>query len=330
MATIKDIARKAGVGVATVSRALNKSGYVKPETLARVMAVASELGYVPNRQARAMVNGSTQTLGILIPDMDNALFMRIVRGINDASYPYGYSLLIMDSRGNPEREGKIFRTMQELRVDGLVLFATPGTALLLDSFEYPLPVVVIDRLLPTCAVPQVSVDHYRGARDAVELLLKECRHPPATLAGPHDVTSSWPRLQGYRDALRAGGLSQADERIEFGEYTYEGGYRGMMRLLNEGTRLLDGVFAANDLSALGALRALRDKGYQCPEDVRIVGFDDIEATRYVYPSLTTIRQPMDEIGRVAVDMLLKLASGDIIVDEEPVLLPGELIRRESC
>lgn len=329
MATIKDVARHAGVGVATVSRALNQSGYVKPETLVRVQDTAARLGYVPNRQARAMVNGSTQTLGILIPDMDNALFMRIVRGINDTAYPLGYSLLVMDSRGNPEWERHIFRTMQELRADGLILFATSGTAALLESFEHPIPSVVIDRLLPESPVPQVSVDHYGGARRAVDLLLRECRYPPALLAGPDSATSSAPRLGGYCDALFSGGLGERDQRVEIGDYTYEGGYRGMMRLLNNRRRPLDGVFAANDLSAMGALRAIRDAGYHCPDDVRLVGFDDIEATRFVYPSLTTVRQPMDAIAQVAVQMLLKLLNGEQ-VDESPILLPGELVRRESC
>ncbi|NMP22247.1 LacI family DNA-binding transcriptional regulator [Sulfobacillus harzensis] len=328
MATIKDIARRAGVGVATVSRALNRSGYVRPETLTKIEQVADELGYVPNRQARAMVNGSTQTFGILIPDMDNALFMRIVRGINDFAYPLGYSLLVMDSRGNPERERRICRTMQELRVDGLVLFATPGTANLLTTLDRTLPAVVIDRLLPSSDVPQVSVDHYKGAKDAVGLLLSVCQYPPAMISGPEQVTSSEARLQGYRDALRSAGVSPKDERIESGGYTYEGGYQAMRGLLTRG-RSLDGVFAANDLSALGALRAIRDVGLRCPDDVRVVGFDDIEATRYVYPSLTTIRQPMDEIGRVAVDMLVKRVTGEL-VEVDPVLLAGKLIRRESC
>lgn len=329
MATIKDIARRAQVGVATVSRALNKSGYVKPETLAKIEAVAVELGYVPNRQARAMVNGSTQTLGILIPDMDNDLFMRIVRRINDAVYPMGYSLLVMDSRGNPERERQIFRTMQELRVDGLILFATSGTASLLQAFEHPIPSVVIDRLLPASPVPQVSVDHYQGARQAVDLLLKECQYPPAILTGPASATSSRPRLEGYMDALSEAGHAASDMRVEGGNYTYEGGYQGMMRLLECRNRSLDGVFAANDLSAMGALRAIRDRGYRCPDDVRVVGFDDIDATRFVYPSLTTVRQPTGEIARVAVEMLQSLVHGGP-VEESPILLAGELVRRESC
>ncbi len=328
MATIKDIARRAGVGVATVSRALNRNGYVKPDTLAKIEQVAEELGYVPNRQARAMVNGATMTLGILIPDMDNALFMRIVRGINDAAYPKGYSLLVMDSRGNPEWERQILRTMQELRVDGLILFATPGTAELVRSIRHRIPIVVLDRLIPGSDVPQISVDHYQGARLAADLLIRQCKYPPAMLTGPELVTSSHPRLQGYLDSLKAVGLSTKDARTELGGFTYEGGYHGMTKLLAD-RRSLDGVFAANDLSALGALRAIRDAGYQCPDDIKIVGFDDIEATRYIYPSLTTIRQPMDAIGQAALHMLSQQMDGEPVT-ENLILLPGELIRRESC
>jgi len=330
MATIKDIARRAGVGVATVSRALNRTGYVKPTTLKKVLVAADELGYVPNRQARAMVNGATMTLGILIPDMDNSLFMRIVRGINDAAYPLGYSLLVMDSRGNPEWERQILRTMLELRADGVILFATPGTPELIPTIEGT-PLVVLDRLIPGSPIPQVSVDHYQGARQAVELLLKECHYPPAFLSGPPMVTSSTPRLQGYLDALEYAGFTSRDARIAPGNFTYEGGYHGMKTLLNSisPSSPVDGVFAANDLSALGALRAIREAGYVCPDDIRVVGFDDIEAARYVNPSLTTIRQPMDQIGQTALRMLLAQIHGQELEDQL-VLLPGQLIRRESC
>jgi len=330
MATIKDIARRAGVGVATVSRALNRTGYVKPTTLKKVLVAADELGYVPNRQARAMVNGATMTLGILIPDMDNSLFMRIVRGINDAAYPLGYSLLVMDSRGNPEWERQILRTMLELRTDGVILFATPGTPDLIPALEGT-PLVVLDRLIPNSPVPQVSVDHYHGARQAVELLLKECRYPPAFLAGPTMVTSAAPRLHGYLDALENAGIAIREARIVPGNFTYEGGYHGMTTLLSHvsSTLPLDGVFAANDLSALGALRAIREAGFVCPDDIRVVGFDDIEAARYVNPTLSTIRQPMDQIGQTALRMLLSQIRGQAL-EERLVMLPGQLIRRESC
>lgn len=328
MATVKDIARQAGVGVATVSRALNRTGYIKPSTLVKIEQVAQELGYIPNRQARAMVNGKTMTLGILIPDMDNALFMRIVRGINDTAYPLGYSLLVMDSRGDSIRERQILRTMQELRVDGLILFCTPGTAELLSIIDDTFPIVVIDRLLEGVDVPQVSVNHYHGAQLATDLLLSQCHYPPAFLGGPDTVTSSILRLQGYLVQLAAAGIGQNEARVEMGQFTYEGGYRGMRQLLGRYTSI-DGVFAANDLSALGALRALRDEGLRCPDDIRIVGFDDIEATRYVYPSLTTIRQPMNKIGQTALELLLSQKYKGAPLTG-PILLPGKLVRRESC
>lgn len=190
--------------------------------------------------------------------------------------------------------------------------------------------MVIDRLLPNSSVPQVSVDHYKGARDATNLLLKACRFPPVMLTGPESATSSTPRYQGYCDALAEQGLHPTAIRVQMGDYTYESGYRGMIRLLrDQHKKPLDGVFAANDLSAMGALRAIRDAGYRCPDDIRLVGFDDIEATRYVFPSLTTIRQPMDCIATVAVEMLLALNNGEEVA-ERMVLLPGELVRRESC
>ncbi|HBQ95722.1 MAG: LacI family transcriptional regulator [Firmicutes bacterium] len=328
MATIKDVARRAGVGVATVSRALNRTGYVKSGTLEKIEQAMDELGYIPNRQARAMVGGITRTIGVLVPDMDNSLFMRIVQAINDAAYRHDYTLLVMDSRGEAQREAKIVRAMQELRVDGLILFGTPGTAQVIESMKPQGPVIILDRLVTHFAGPQISVNHYDGAKTAVRLLLKHCRYPPAFIAGPAHIWSAQQRLNGYCDALRDQDVPAVLERIEYADFTYQAGYSAMNKLFSR-VPDLDGVFAVNDLAALGAMKAIYERGLGCPDDVHLVGFDDIHAARYVTPSLTTIRQPMESIGRTAVDILRKQIRGET-VETTPIVLPGELIFRESC
>ncbi|SMC04676.1 transcriptional regulator, LacI family [Sulfobacillus thermosulfidooxidans DSM 9293] len=328
MATIKDVARRAGVGVATVSRALNRTGYVKSETLHKIEQAMAELGYIPNRQARAMVGGSTMTIGVLVPDMDNSLFMRIVQAINDAAYRYDYTLLVMDSRGEAEREAKIVRAMQELRVDGLILFGTPGTHEVLNHLSPTGPLVILDRLIPSFPGPQVSVNHYEGAKIAVNLLLQYCHFPPAFIAGPYHVSSAQERYKGYQDVLYDHQISIDQNRIEPADFTYQAGYEAMQRLIARVSDL-DGVFAVNDLAALGAMKAIYEHGLRCPDDIRLVGFDDIHAARYVTPSLTTIRQPMEAIGESAVNIVLKQIHGEL-VDTKPIVLPGKLIRRESC
>ncbi len=328
MATIKDVARHAGVGVATVSRALNRTGYVKSATLEKIEQAMEELGYIPNRQARAMVGGITMTIGVLVPDMDNSLFMRIVQAINDAAYYHDYTLLVMDSRGEPEREAKIVRTMQELRVDGLILFGTPATAQVVAHLKPQGPIIILDRLVPDFPGPQISVNHYEGAKTATRLLLAHCHFPPAFIAGPAHVWSAEQRLEGYRDALKEHDVPVIAKRIEHADFTYQAGYTAMHALLSQ-IADLDGIFAVNDLAALGAMKAIYENGYRCPKDIHLVGFDDIHAARYVTPSLTTIRQPMESIGKTAVEILCRQIRGES-VETQPIVLPGELIYRESC
>ena len=328
MATIKDVARHAGVGVATVSRALNRTGYVKTDTLRKIERAMNELGYIPNRQARAMAGGTTMTFGVLVPDMDNSLFMRIVQAINDAAYRRGYTLLVMDSRGETQREAKIVRTMQELRVDGLILFGTPETAQVVEHMKFQEPVIILDRLVPDFPGPQISVNHYEGAKTAVRLLLKYCHFPPAFIAGPAHIWSAQQRLKGYCDALKEHNCPVIGQRIEYSDFTYQAGYTAMNTLLSR-VADVDGVFAVNDLAALGAMKAIYDHNLRCPYDVHLVGFDDIHAARYVTPSLTTIRQPMESIGQTTVDVLCKQIQGET-VETKTIVLPGELIYRESC
>lgn len=328
MATIKDVAKRAGVGVATVSRALNRTGYVKADTMQKIEKAMLDLGYIPNRQARAMVGGTTLTIGILVPDMDNSLFMRIVQAINDAAYDQGYTLLVMDSRGEINREAKILRAMQELRVDGLIIFGTPGTQEVLTHLSLTGPLVVLDRLLPGVNVPQVAVDHYHGARLAVNLLLSHCQFPPAFLTGPANISSAHDRLRGYHDVLIEHNMDVNSARIVSADFTYQAGYDAMHELFRRNIPI-DAVFAANDLAALGAMKAIYERGFRCPEDIHLIGFDDIHASRYVTPSLTTIRQPMEAIGQTAVNILVRQIEG-LVVDPTPIVLPGELIRRDSC
>jgi DNA-binding LacI/PurR family transcriptional regulator len=330
--TIKDVARRAGVGVGTVSRVINRSGPVKPETKARVEATIRELNYMPNEIARSMVRGTTRTVAVVIPDMGMSVLMGMVQGLNEVAYERGYTVMALDSKGEAERERRMVRVAREKRVDGLVLFGTPGTTGVLRQIrKWGLPVVVLDRLLTSSLedvqVPQVAIDHIGGARLAMNLLLQYSRRP-VHVAGPMNASSALYRLQVFGDMLAEHDIPFDQRFIEQGEFTYEGGYRATLALL-ERVPDLDGVFAANDFMALGVLRALAESGRRVPDDVRVVGFDDIFMAALSNPPLTTIHHPTTEIGRLAMNILLDVmergqASSDV------TLVPARLVRRQSC
>lgn len=327
--TIREVAARAGVGVATVSRALNRSGYVKPATFARIMKAAQELNYVPNRTAQAMVRGTTRTVGVIAPDLESAVMMGMVKGVNRVAYQNGYMLTVMESEGSSQWERAIAQTMREMRVDGLLLFATAGTAAVVRDMQASgIPVVVLDRLVQGLEVPQVAVDHYAGAVAATELLIAETHSAPAFLAGPGDVWSAEARLKGYRDTVMAHGFEYVPDLVAAGEFDFEKGLYATRELLSRHP-LIRGIFAANDLSALGAMKALEELGLRCPQDVKVVGFDDILPSRLSSPTLTTVRQPAKSIGETAMTLLLGLIEGTA-PDPGPLLLPAQLIRRQSC
>ncbi len=327
--TIREVAARAGVGVATVSRALNRSGYVKPDTLTRILKAARDLNYVPNRTAQAMVRGTTRTIGVITPDLESSIIMGMVKGINRVAYQHGYMLTIMESEGSSEWERAIAQTMRGMRIDGLLLFATPGTPTVVREMQSAgIPLVVLDRLVEGLGVPQVAADHYAGACVATNLLIDQTGEAPAFIAGPRDVWSAEARLKGYQEALKANGFDYDPSRVIPGEFGFDEGFHATKALLTRYPQI-HGIFAANDLSGLGSMKALEEEGIRCPNDVKVVGFDDILPARLSNPPLTTLHQPAKGIGETAMTLLLGLIEGDDC-QLGPFLLPAELIRRKSC
>ncbi|SIN23190.1 LacI family DNA-binding transcriptional regulator [Micromonospora cremea] len=328
--TLEAVAARAGVSRATVSRVVNGSTTVAQPIREAVNRAVAELGYVPNLAARSLVTQRTDSIALVMPEAatrvfsDDQVFPGIIRGVSQELEAADKQLVLMLA-GSPAGHHRVERFTTGRHVDG-VLFASlhgadplPGTLARLG-----IPVVCSGRPLGDVPVPYVDVDHVGGVTAAVQHLLDSGRRRIATIAGPQDMVAGIERLTGYRTTVAAAGLP---ELVAIGDFTRESGAAAMRRLLTEHPDL-DAVFAASDLMAHAALRTLREAGRRVPEDVAVVGFDDIETAAYTEPPLTTVRQPIVEIGRRMTRQLLRLAAGETI--EPAVMLPTELILRDSA
>ncbi|RLP91788.1 LacI family transcriptional regulator [Micromonospora sp. BL4] len=328
--TLEAVAARAGVSRATVSRVVNGSTTVAQPIREAVNRAVAELGYVPNLAARSLVTQRTDSIALVMPEAatrvfsDDQVFPGIIRGVSQELEAADKQLVLMLA-GSPAGHQRVERFTTGRHVDG-VLFASlhgadplPGTLARLG-----IPVVCSGRPLGDVPVPYVDVDHVGGVTAAVRHLIDGGRRRIATIAGPQDMVAGIERLTGYRTTVAAAGLP---ELIAVGDFTRESGAAAMHRLLTEYPDL-DALFAASDLMAHAALRTLREAGRRVPEDVAVVGFDDIETAAYTEPPLTTVRQPIVEIGRRMTRQLLRLAAGETI--EPAVMLPTELIRRASA
>ncbi|MEW2430451.1 LacI family DNA-binding transcriptional regulator [Micromonospora sp. NPDC047644] len=328
--TLEAVAARAGVSRATVSRVVNGSTTVAEPIREAVTRAVAELGYVPNLAARSLVTQRTDSIALVMPEAatrvfsDDQVFPGIIRGVSQELEAADKQLVLMLA-GSPAGHHRVERYTTGRHVDG-VLFASlhgadplPGTLARLG-----IPVVVSGRPLGDVPVPYVDVDHVSGVTEAVRHMIDSGRRRIATIAGPQDMVAGIERLSGYRSTVADAGLP---EMVAIGDFTRESGSAAMRRLLAEHPDL-DGVFAASDLMAHAALRTLREAGRRVPDDVAVVGFDDIETAAYTEPPLTTVRQPIVELGRRMTRQLLRLAAGESI--EQAIMLPTELIRRASA
>lgn len=325
--TMREVARHAGVSVATVSRVLNGSGPVGEATRARIERVARQLRYVPNRAARSLNTARTHTLGVVLPDLYGAFFSELLRGLDTAARQHEYHLLVAGAEGGGEGLAGALRAMSG-RTDGLVVMTPGGDDDVLEANLPPtLPVV---RLGGTHPAPRgtfaLCVDNEGGAEEATRHLLRLGHQRVIHLAGPPRNADAAARERGYRAALAAAGLTP---EVLPGDFTEEAGARAAERLRNaDGPAAL---FAANDAMAIGALTALREAGLPFHEAVAVVGFDDIPLARHVSPALTTVRVPLRELGRRAVERLLAVTEdGAELTGGPPDVLPALLVVRASC
>ena len=328
--TIYDVARLAGVSTATVSRSLNGTGQTAPSTRRAIDEAVRELGYEPNRIARSLVTKSTQTIALLLPDITNPFYGALVSGIERRTLELGYAMLLCTTEGDAAREEAYLNLLRSKQVDGALvdgLLLPPDriARFVVDGF----PIVCLDRDVDSTAVPLVQVDNKLGARMATEHLIALGHTRIAHVSGAPELRISTDRVEGYRAALRAAGLEH-DPRLEaVGGFTEDGGY-GAGRALLAGAPHPTAVFAANDLSALGVLEAIAESGRRVPDDVSVVGFDDLRLAGYTSPPLTTIHQPAREIGERATSLLLDLTRGKRARRLRHLLEPRLVVRRSTA
>lgn len=328
--TLEQVAALAGVSRATVSRVVNGSPKVLPETVAAVERAIGELGYVPNRAARALVTRRTDSVALVVPEPDSRVFSDpffagILRGISMTLAPTSSQLvlLIEPAAGDDQR---LLRYLRGGHVDGAIIVSHHGRDNVLQELAHlPLPIVFSARPLGVeVPVASVDVDNVAGARTAVEYLLSIGRRKLGTVAGPLDMTAGIDRLTGYQEVAAEAGITQA---VAYGDFTADGGEQATLRLLEEHPDL-DGIFVANDLMATATLRVLSQRGKRVPEDVAVVGFDDSVVATTTTPMLTTVRQPVEKLGaRLAEILLAKLAGADLT---SPEIFTTELIIRGSA
>lgn len=325
-ATIKDVARAAGVSVATVSRALNGADNVLPDTRQRILDMARELRYSPSGAARSLITRKTDTVGALLPDLHGEFFSELIRGIDQAARARGLHLLLSSSHDDAHEAAAALRAMNG-RVDGLLVMSPHADDDFLSQNLPPsLPAVLLNSGVRSPTQPVFAVDNFGGARAMTEHLVGIGRRRIAFLGGPAANFEARERERGYRAGLVPG---TAPWLLE-GDFSEGGGQRaGAALLALPAAERPDAVFAANDIMAIGLLGALLAGGVRVPEDIALAGFDDIPVARYVSPALTTMRVPIAAMGGQALEALARALERDT-TDTTTTVMPVQLIVRASC
>lgn len=328
--TIKDIALAAGVSTTTVSHVVNNTRFVDPETRERVLQSMSALGYQPNFLARSLRKGESKTIGLIVPDAANLFFAEVARKIEDYGFQQGYSVILGNSDNNPQKQSSYINTLLAKRVDGVIFISSGGEEKDLAKLrEYQVPVVVADRDVPLEFADVVLVDNERGGYDATRYLLELGHRRIACITGPHDLSPSMQRIEGFQRAMKEFHLDINPEYITAGDFQFHGGELAMDQLLKRYPRP-DAVFVFNDMMAFGAMSAIRKAGLEIPKDISVVGFDDIELSSAILPALTTVAQPFDEIARWTTNLLVQRMTDKSSDGKQRIILQAALVKRASA
>jgi|YNPNPStandDraft_1061719.scaffolds.fasta_scaffold07758_2 LacI family transcriptional regulator len=328
--TIADVARQAGVSIATVSRVLNGASIVSEETASRVRAAIADLHYAPRAAARGLASRRTHTIGLLLPEISGHFFPPLLRGIEAGARENGYSLLIYSTQDRTASRDLPYRPLGEHNTDGLLVFTDSlDDAELTRLHKIGFPMVLLYRSAPdSLPIPCVAFENRAGARALVDHLIEVHGHRRiAFLRGPTGNEDSLWRELGYRDSLQAHGLPCDPALVAAGGYDEEEAASAVAGWLTDG-QVMDAIFAGDDEAASGAIAALQRAGRRVPDDVAVVGFDDLVISRHLNPPLTTVRAPIEQTGRVAVEQLVRLIRTGTA--DPLVLLPTELVIRRSC
>lgn len=328
MVTIADVARAAGVSVATVSRVMNGSGPVAEPTVQVVLAAIERLNYVPNQQARNLRRHESRNILVLLPNITNPYYASVYAGLNQRALELGYSLFLCNTDGqDPER--LLSDVVETHRADGAILLQIGYNEDWLQKYARKIPIVQCCEYTGLGGAPHVTVDNHRAAMEATRYLIQLGHRKIGTISAANNVASTLHRMQGYRDAMIQAGIPINDKHISYtdGAYSYPSSLKAARKLFSQPDRPT-AVFCISDSVALAAVVSAQEMGLRVPEDVSIVGFDDVVYTQMFHPYLTTVVQPCAELGSRAVEMLHELMT-DGNIQRAEVTLPYQFIIRES-
>ncbi len=328
-ATLTEIAKVAGVSIATVSRVLNNVDHpINEKTRQRIMKLAAELNYQPNLVARSLRIDSTSTVGIIVESMMSPFIPPIISGIQDTLKPAGYLSFILNTNEDPDIEIESLNMLNNRQIDGILFVATWDRSPKMVEQMTTKPHVFIHRHFDSYVDNSVAVDERWGARLAVSHLVNLGHQRIAFINGPADWDASIYRLKGYQEELKSRAIPYDPDLVTNQGWEYEHGQSGIDLLLRKGISF-SSVFAGNDLIAMGAIHALQDRGLRVPQDIAVVGYDDREFTSFVRPAITTVTLPAHEMGEAAARLLLSMMKGEL-KSSKVVEVRGRLLVRESC
>ena len=328
--TIKDIAKAAGVSTATVSMVFNnKDKSISQSTRDRVLKIGKDLNYIPNSMARSLVTRQTKTLGLVLPDIVNPFFPEIARGAEDRAWESGYSIIICNTDDDVDQENNYLHVLSKKMVDGIILTHSANRNKEKSGLERcRIPIILIDRDYDSPNIMgKVLVDNTEASCKAVNYLIKKGYTKIAYIAGPLNTRTARDRLDGYKKALVENNLRYEDNLVMVGEYKTQWGSEAALSLL-ESEQDFQAIFCGNDLIAIGAMKKLKEKNITIPDDIAVMGFDDIYISSLVDPELTTIKQPNYKMGFEAVRIMIDYLEGKEI-EEKNIILSTELIIRKS-
>jgi LacI family transcriptional regulator len=327
--TIKDIAKKAGVSYATVSRAIGNKYGVKPETREKIEAVARQLGYTPNGIARGLVSKQTNTIGLIIPDINNPFFPMVVRGIEEVAHAHGYSIFLCNSDYDVQRERHYLSLLIEKRVDGIILMPGGDPHDQGPANTNEVPMVFVCREIFEADKSFVVIDDERGGFLATKHLIEQGYGSIGFIGSTNQDSTTGVRFRGYQLAFKKFGIPLNDAYIIAGDFKWEIGHRIVTEMIAQ-KKAPRAIFAENDFMALGIIQGVQEAGLKIPNDIAIVGFDDIPFATFPGINLTTIRQPKYKMGKIAANILMDQIAGKSHESKRVIIEPELIIRQSSC
>lgn len=327
-ASIKDVAKLAGVSIATVSRVINKVDVVNEETKKKVNDAIKQLGYSPNIVAQSLKTQRSRSIGILVPDISSQFYPEVVRGAEDIANMYDYSIILCNSDFDIEKEKKYIKVMKEKMVDGMLYMSSSLDPEILQYIkDMGMKTVLVETKEEDESYPSVTIDNRAAARDAVNYLISKGNKKIAYIGIKKEKRNAWAkRFDGYEDALKEHGILLDENLTYYGDLKAQTGYKGINSILEKGE--VDAVFCGSDEIAMGVINGLRDKNIKVPEDVDVMGFNDIYEASIFYPKISTIAQPMYDMGSVSMRVMVKILRNEPI-DEMHYVLGYQLIERDS-